>query len=81
VVKVVVKQWPARALEKLDKSEESQSLRCRHAQWCLGLAEEAEARLNGPGSSKPPDHLEAEHDNIRKALRWTLGHEDAEVGL
>ena len=60
------------ARDKLLESDESVSLRDDHLNWFLGLAEEAEDKLHGPDQVEWLDRLEAEHDNIRAALEWSL---------
>jgi len=55
------------AAERLLESGEVEGLRRRHANYFLGLAEEAEPHLRGsPGDWL--DRLEREHDNFRAAL-------------
>lgn len=56
--------------EKLEENEEA--VRRRHAEWYLALAEEAERKLRGPDQPGWLGKLEAEHDNPRAALRWSL---------
>ena len=56
----------------------------RHAAHYLALAEDAEPRTGG--ASDPDAHaqlarLEAEHDNLRAALRWWAARGRAEPGL
>jgi predicted ATPase/DNA-binding SARP family transcriptional activator len=55
------------AVERLEDSGDVDELRRRHADYFLGLAEEAEPNLRGsPGDWL--DRLEAEHDNFRAGL-------------
>jgi predicted ATPase/DNA-binding SARP family transcriptional activator len=59
------------AVERLEASDEVATLRGRHAEHFLALAEEAEARLIGIGShAEWLDRLERDHDNLRQALDW-----------
>jgi predicted ATPase/DNA-binding SARP family transcriptional activator len=59
------------AAERLELSEEASTLRCRHAEHFLALAEEAEPNLIGVGShAEWLDRLERDHDNLRAALDW-----------
>ena len=55
------------AVERLEESNEAESLRRAHGRHFLALAEEAEPNLRGsPGEWL--DRLEREHDNLRAAL-------------
>jgi predicted ATPase/DNA-binding SARP family transcriptional activator len=61
--------------------EERAALARRHAQFFLGLAEEAEPRLRGPEQGEWLDRLESEVDNLRAALAWSEEHDSGEIGL
>jgi DNA-binding CsgD family transcriptional regulator len=66
------------ALEQLAEAGEEEETRHRHAAYCLGLAEHAD-----PWQSLPPrwlDRLQAEHDNLRAALAWSIAR-DPEAAL
>jgi predicted ATPase len=63
------------AREQLEESEEAQAIRRRHASFFLALAKEAEPRLTGAQQQAWADRLEAEHDNLRAALSWSLENE------
>ncbi|HTP11661.1 MAG TPA: BTAD domain-containing putative transcriptional regulator, partial [Anaerolineae bacterium] len=71
------------AQEKLIKRGEANSLRLRHAQYCFSLAREGVPALRGPQQFDWTRRLEAERDNFRAALSWTLEQapEYAELGL
>jgi predicted ATPase len=70
------------ALERLEKSGELERLRRRHAAYFLKLAEEEERASQGPLQGAWLDRLEAEHDNLRAALAWSLASQgDTEMGL
>jgi predicted ATPase/DNA-binding SARP family transcriptional activator/DNA-binding CsgD family transcriptional regulator len=69
------------ALEKLEESKKAESVRRRHAEYFLALAEEAEPELWGPEDKAWLERLEAEHDNLRAALSWTLERREAEPAL
>jgi tetratricopeptide (TPR) repeat protein len=70
------------ALERLEESGESEGLRRGHATYFLELTEEAERASQGPLQGVWLDRLEAEYDNLRGALAWSLTPQgDAEIGL
>jgi tetratricopeptide (TPR) repeat protein len=51
-----------------------------HAQTFLALSEEAEPELTGPDQVMWLNRLEAEHNNLRTALGWSIENGEAEVG-
>ena len=67
------------ASEKLAESGEEEDIRHRHARHFLTMAEEAEPQLKGPRQAEWLDRLEAERDNFRTALSWSLGR-DGDLG-
>jgi predicted ATPase/class 3 adenylate cyclase len=67
------------ARERLEESGEVEATKRAHAEYFLALAEEPE--LEGPDQLEWLDRLEAEHDNMRAALSWSLGGADADLGL
>jgi predicted ATPase/Tfp pilus assembly protein PilF len=69
------------AREKLRESAEEQEIKRFHAQYFLTLAEEAYPELKSANKLQWLEKLEAEHDNMRAALSWTLGREEAELAL
>src|SRR5262245_5474663 len=60
-------------LESLALTGEHASVRRWHAEYFLTLAETAEPLLRGPEQANWLDRLEAEQDNLRAALTWSLG--------
>ena len=54
--------------------------RDRHAAWCLALAERAEPALFGAEQGGALARLDAERDNLRAALAWSLAR-DPDAGL
>ena len=68
--------------QRLDDHGETAATRQRHAEWCLALAEEAEATLGSAGAdARWLDRLEADHDNLRGALTWLLESGAADTAL
>ena len=68
-------------LEKLDESGETEAIRKRHRDWYLGLAERAEPELQGVKQAAWFDQLEAEHDNLRAALKSSQTGGEARAGM
>jgi predicted ATPase/DNA-binding SARP family transcriptional activator len=69
------------ALEHLAETG-ADSVRTRHAVWLTELAEEAETAMRTGGDSAFwLDRLQAEHDNIRAALGWTLEAGEIDLAL
>lgn len=60
------------ALERLESSCQTGSIRKAHAAYFLALAEEAEPHLQGAQPTGWLQRLELEYDNIRAALRWSV---------
>ena len=58
-------------LHLLRESGEEHTLRDRHCDWFLVLAEAARAQWRGPRQKEVFDQLETEHDNLRAALEWS----------
>ena len=69
------------ARERFEESEEVEAVQSRHAEFYLVLAEEAEPGVEGPQQAAWLERLEAEHDNLRIALSWSLERGEAELGL
>jgi non-specific serine/threonine protein kinase len=57
---------------KLDEAGEAATVRDRHLDWCLTLAQAGEAAYRGPDELAWLDRLEREHDNLRAALGWSV---------
>jgi predicted ATPase/class 3 adenylate cyclase len=69
------------AFDRLERSGEGERLRDRHANYFVGLAEEAEPEILGADQGLWLERLEAERDNFRAALGWLLERSDAERAL
>jgi ATP/maltotriose-dependent transcriptional regulator MalT len=65
----------------LNARGEAASTRARHADYFLLLVETTEPHLNGAEQAAWLDRLEAEHENLRAALRWSLDSGDADRAL
>jgi predicted ATPase/class 3 adenylate cyclase len=67
------------AVERLITSGEQEEIRRRHSWNVADMVEAAEPELLRDRTEL--DRLEAEHDNIRAALRWSIDAGEAVVGL
>jgi predicted ATPase/DNA-binding SARP family transcriptional activator len=68
------------ATEQLTDAERVRARR-RHAEYYLGLAEQAEHKLCDSGAAQWLDRLAAEHENLRAAVMWLLGQPDPTLAL
>jgi predicted ATPase/DNA-binding CsgD family transcriptional regulator len=69
------------ARELLENSPEYARLRDAHARFFLELVEQAEPGFHGPLQMEWFARLDAERENVRAALDWTLSSGSAEVGV
>jgi non-specific serine/threonine protein kinase len=69
------------ALEKLAETGDRDIVRARHRDFYLDFAETAAQRLQGPEQVAWLARLEADHDNLRAALRWSLEQGETELGM
>jgi non-specific serine/threonine protein kinase len=70
------------ASQQLLNAGAAEQLRNRHLEFFLHWAERAEPLLRGPQQLEWLDRLDAEHDNLRAALEWSLAEvEYTEAGL
>jgi predicted ATPase/class 3 adenylate cyclase len=60
------------AQEQLEAGDDHEPMRRRHAEHFLGLAVEAEPHLTADDQGEWLDRCDAEHANIRAALRWAI---------
>ena len=68
--------------DKLHEAGESVAVQRRHLGWYLKLARRAEAELLGPQQVAWIERLDAEHDNLRVALEWSVAQaRDADAGM
>jgi len=68
-------------LEALVANQELKVARQAHAEYYLGLAEEAEVHLEGAQQVVWLARLEHEHANLRAALDWLLEQHESEMAL
>lgn len=69
------------AHEQLVARGEETAQRARHAEYYLALAEDAQPRLNTGEQEVWLEQLEAEHDNLRAALAWTIERGDGDQAV
>lgn len=70
------------ALERLEERGEADSMRARHAEHFLGVAEEAREQVElSVGQADALARLGRELDNVRAALGWLAAQGDAGAGL
>ncbi len=67
------------ALERLEQTGDLDDTRRKHAEHYAAFAERAQEQLDGPAHLTALDLLEAEHDNLRAALAWSLEIPAAEL--
>jgi excisionase family DNA binding protein len=60
-------------LEQLHAHGETSAAQQRHAAYYLSYAETTAAKLRGREQAAHLERLEAEHDNLRAAMAWSLG--------
>lgn len=65
--------------DKLQEFAEAAVVRRNHRDWYARLAEQAETELLEARQKSVFDRLEAEHDNLRAALGWSLEQQEAET--
>jgi non-specific serine/threonine protein kinase len=51
---------------------EEPRVRARHLAWCIAFATDGRSQLRGAAQTRWLETFEAEHDNLRAALRWSL---------
>jgi predicted ATPase len=68
-------------LEALEASGEAEAMLRQHATFFLQLAEKAFTKSHSTEQATWFKRLEADHDNLRAALRWTLEQKAPQSGL
>jgi predicted ATPase len=71
----------AYAADRLAEAGEAERLARAHAERFARFAERADPELRGPGQLDWTRRLEADHDNLRAALRWAVAAGDGELAL
>jgi predicted ATPase len=69
------------SVERLEASDEAETMRRRHAAFFVALAEHGEPQLRGPRAPAWLDRFERELDNVRAALNWCVARGEAGLGL
>jgi predicted ATPase/DNA-binding SARP family transcriptional activator len=67
--------------ERLEASGEAPAVRRQHVSFFCQLAEEGSAYLGGVPTKEWLDRLDAEHDNLRAALQWSIESGGVKAGL
>ncbi len=67
--------------EKLIASGEVEKIQQQHAHYFTQEAEEIEPKINSAARSEWMARLDAEHDNLRGALRWALNVRNVDIAL
>jgi non-specific serine/threonine protein kinase len=65
--------------DKLQECGEASTMRRHHRDWYARLAELAESEILDTRQKSVFDRLDAEHDNLRAALGWSLEQQEAET--
>lgn len=69
------------ATERLVEAGGSEVIRRRHADFYLGLGKRAQPEIHGPDQKQWLDRLDADHDNLRGALEWSIEAEPLTIAL
>jgi tetratricopeptide (TPR) repeat protein len=69
------------ARERLEASGEMETMRRRHAEYFVALAERGEPELRLAGYNYWSQRFELELDNFRAALEWALSGDDVTLGV
>ncbi len=69
------------AVDRLRDRNEETAQRDRHLNYCLSLAERADKAMRGPDQILWGERIEAEFDNLRAALEWSVVTHQTEAAL
>ena len=69
------------ALGRLDDAGETDTTRRRHATWCAGFVAQASVGMQGRDEAAWLARLNRDIDNVRAALTWATGADDADLSL
>jgi predicted ATPase/class 3 adenylate cyclase len=69
------------ALERLDDAGDTETMRRRHATWCAEFMAQVSVGVRGPDEVAWLARLERDLDNVRAALTWASGADDADLAL
>jgi predicted ATPase/class 3 adenylate cyclase len=69
------------ALERLDDAGATDTARRRHATWCAGFVAQSSIGMQGTDEATWWDRLDREIENLRAALTWATGADDAGLSL
>ncbi len=67
--------------DRLRESGEEEAARRRHRDWYLAFVERAERELEGSQQTAWFETVEAEHDNLRAALEWSVERGETAAAL
>jgi predicted ATPase/DNA-binding SARP family transcriptional activator/class 3 adenylate cyclase len=67
--------------ERLGKTEDTDTLRFRHARHYAAFVEHGFRQLDGPEHASWVGHLNAERDNLHAAWSWAIDVDDVDVAL
>jgi predicted ATPase/class 3 adenylate cyclase len=67
--------------ERLETSDEADSVQLAHGEWFTALAERAAKELFGTEQVEWLGRLERDHDNLRAALTWAYGVDRIDLAL
>src|SRR6266851_2025544 len=67
------------ALQELARADEIRETRARHLRYFLELSEVTVAGATGPAQTDYLNRLQADQNNVRVALEWSVEHQQAEL--